>query len=226
MNIKISDLTIGKFIFPTNFVWWTKIENHQEIKEKYLKLIDEDCRLNGEFYRKKNKWSCTVTSSFFDKYPVSFLFDDYFLKHIVWDPMDKMLKDINEILPLRSADASEVTYMWYNKYDKGDWQEIHEHCGIPPKNYHRTKKIDADRNSFSGIYLMDLTEENKTFFHDKSNIQCFTSDGSITLSTENFEEGYVILFPSELSHYVNQCVNSRTTVSFNIATSYGDLPSS
>lgn len=216
----MGDLSSGKFLFPAHFVWWKKLKNHEEIKEKYLKLIDEDFKLNGDFYRENKTWSCDVTSSYFDSNMISPILDKYFMDNVVWNSVDEMLLDLSVSYNLPVPKYSNIASLWYNKYQPGDWQEMHDHaiCSLIEETDKKVKKIL--RPAFSGIYLLDLNEDNKTVFYSTNLVTCFSPDNSNSFTTQGIEEGCVILFPSELPHYVNRCVNSRTTVSFNIASNY------
>ena len=209
-----SDSVINYASFPSPFVWWSKVKNHSEIKSKYLPLIDVDFDLNRNVYDKNNTWACQVTSSFFNGSDTSPIFDTNFYNSVVWDCLDKMLEELSKKLYLPVPIESRISRIWYNKYDPGSWQEIHDHS--PCFNYGET---------FSGIYLLDLNESNGTVFYQQSKLRCFSQEYSHRIFTDHIEDGCVILFPSELAHYVKPSVNSRTTVSFNIASKYGDIPS-
>jgi len=206
------------FVFPAPFVWWKKLKDHETIKEKYLPLIEEDYNLNKDFYNSKNSWNCDVTTSFFEELKICPLFDDNFCNDVIWNPIDEMLADMTDRLDgIRMPIESKVKQLWYNRYQPGNWQEIHNH------------QVHFSMVSFSGIYLLDLNEENTTtFYTTQANYSCYSPDYNplCVFKTNHIPEGSIIIFPSELSHYVNPCVNSRTTISFNIVSNYGDLPSS
>lgn len=204
------------FIFPSNFVWWKKIENHLELKEKYLPLIKQDYELNKDVYKLKKTWDCEVTSSFFNQNLIIPFLKDDFIQSVIWNPMDEMLSHIIESVPqfpLIAPSESKIVEMWYNVYEKNNWQEIHSHSA----NFKGT-------SVFSGIYIMELNEKNGTTFCDKDAISCFSYHNIFTFVPENIEEGYVLLFPSELPHYVKPSLNNRTTISFNVTSNYADIP--
>lgn len=202
--------SISAYLFPMPFVWWTKIENHQEIKQKYMPLVNQDYELNRQTYKLKSLWSCSVTSSFFSDSLILSIFDNYFINTIVWNTIDKMFEEMNEKIYLPIPFNSELKHIWYNRYETGDWQEIHDHA--------------SEKISFSGIYLIDINEENSTTFYNNKTMNCFDLQCK-AFSTPHIEEGSVIWFPSELEHYVNPVKKERTTISFNIASEYGNLPS-
>jgi hypothetical protein len=200
--------------FPTKFVYWEKISDHQKIKEKYLKYINDDIEKNGYLYHKqiKERWHCKCISSFFSQegfFPE--IKKEEFHNLIVWNPMDNMLKEMKKIFNIPVPKQSRILKMWFNYYEPGEWQEIHEHSNnnLPTAS------------TYSGIYLMDLNEDNPTIFLDKHPIKCWAGTSVVhTFTTENIEEGSVIIFPSELLHYVNPCLNKRITISFYIDSTF------
>lgn len=199
------------FLFPTPFVWWTKLGCHQEIKEKYIPLISKDLETNQDYYKQQNSWNCQVTTSFFneDNYMLH-IFDREFLDKVVWDSVDKMLVDINERITLPVPKSSVLSHIWYNKYDNLNWQEIHNH---------------EKSSTYSGIYLISLEENNTTNFVYPQHLRCYTNETLYTLNTSNLDEGHVIIFPSELMHYVNPTLSqNRLTISFNINSDYEQHP--
>ena len=198
-------------IFPPNFVFSQKVENHQEIKEKYYSKILDDNEKNGEYYRQTSSWYCEVSSSFFkDDGKDNFLiFDDFFMNSVVWNnfkPFFKEMRTIVDDYPLPKK--SKISQIWYNFYNKGEYQDMHSHLG----------SVD-NTDTFSGIYLMHLEEPNKTTFRQEGIIPGYNSF-IYEYFTDNYEEGTVILFPSCLLHLVKPCDKNRVTVSFNIKCHY------
>lgn len=199
------------YIFPSNFVYWEKIPNHQKIKKTILNTIDDDIKKNEFFYREKLKenWKCKCISNFFNKDNNFYetLSNKDFIKSIIWNPIDNMLKEMRDTVNLPIPEHSEIVNLWFNRYGPGEWQEIHEHSPVMNKSF----------ITYSGIYLLDLNEKNPTIFFDKIPARCWGNECLWkNFSTEHMDEGTVIIFPAELLHYVNPCVNYRTTISFNI----------
>ena len=198
------------FLFPNPFVWWTKLDCHEEIKEKYIPLINKDIDINQKYYNQKNDWNCKITTSFFneDKFLLH-IFDEEFLNKVIWNSVDKMLAELTHKIYLPVPDSSIINHVWYNKYDDLNWQEIHNHENI------------GSPNQFSGIYLLSLEEQNTTCFVYQQHLKCYTSETLYTLNTSHLDEGHVIIFPCELMHYVNPSITkNRLTVSFNIDCNY------
>jgi len=196
------------FIFPPPFVWYTEISNHEEIKKKYLPLLNEEYLNKRDEYNEENYWDCSVTSSFHaPNYTSCTFLDDYFWSNVLWGPMDRMLDQVCGNLNIQPPINSRVSKVWWNKYKPGEWQEVHTH-----------KSEGSYAGVFSGIYLIESDEEDP--------VTSFVNNQTFVYSSpiQNYEtfkapvkEGCVILFPSEVMHYVNPCTNPRTTVSFNIS---------
>lgn len=198
-------------IFPPNFVFSQKVENHQEIKEKYYSRILDDNQKNGEIYKTNNNWYCKVSSSFFANDPQRnfLLFDEDFMKDVVWDNFRLFFKEMRKIVDdYNLPQRSDITEIWYNIYQKGEFQDMHSHLGP----FHGSC-------NFSGIYLIHLEEPNKTAFRQEGIIPGHSAF-IYEHFTEDLEEGTVILFPSSLLHLVKPCEKTRTTVSFNIICQY------
>ena len=199
------------YFFPSPFVWWTKIPDHEQIKQKYMPLILNDIDTNGSYYNQKNTWDCKVTSSFFneDVYSVH-IFDTAFHNKVIWDPLDQMITELNGSHSLPAPKSSSLLHVWYNKYEHLNWQEVHNHCPLD------------DHQTFSGIYILDLDSKNPTSFVRQQELRCFSTYSMQHLDTKNLSEGHVIIFPGELMHYVNPNLGeNRLTVSFNIVSNYG-----
>lgn len=182
--------------FPGPFIFYKEIDNHQEIKKKYLPIILEDIKLNKHKYKRKD-WNCDVYTSLGHK--IDFLFDDMITDNVIWKPFDECISNVHLT---KTPYESKICDLWYNYYTEGFFQECHVH----------------EFSSFSGIYILSLDEVNTTSFYNKS--QHYSSG---TYTTKSMKEGTVIIFPSDLVHYVNPVKKDRTTISFNIQTTFTNL---
>lgn len=192
--------------FPFNFIYWDKVSDHQEIKEKYLPLILE----TNSKVEKRNKWRCEVTTSYMNDDINNTLFDDHFIQTVVWKKFDEFLE--NKPPHISIPKESYIQNIWYNYYTPGQYQEIHQH--LSAHNIVTEKGLISQL--FSGIYLIDLQEKNKTVFYQPGPLPSMPTPESYTITTEHIEEGNVIFFPSSTPHYVLPCENPRVTISFNI----------
>lgn len=202
-------------IFPFNFVFWEPLDNHEEIKSVYLKKI----RDKEHLLTQPHTWKCDVKSSFDAEDINQEIFDDYFLKHVVWSSFDKLLE--TRPFDFDVPTSSSVLNIWFNTYKKGQYQEIHNHLGSGSTLMVLSDEIpETFFGLFSGIYIIDSKESNKTVFYQEGIIPCNRSKNGFKKTTEKVKEGSVILFPSGLSHYATPAEDSRTTISFNIVSKY------
>jgi hypothetical protein len=188
-------------IFPPQFVYYTEVENHLELKQKYLQSIQEDLKTNKFLYESKSSWTCNVASSFFgNKKKNLSMFGDDFYDEVIWHPLGKLKEELHQKVSLyKFPKKIQLTQVWYNSYDPGYYQEYHQHGTA----------------NFSGIYLIDLQEKNKTVFRQKLESSIML-DKYYSYNTKHLQEGMVIIFPSNLPHCVQPCENNRTSISFNL----------
>jgi uncharacterized protein (TIGR02466 family) len=192
------------------FVFWTKVKNHQEIKEELKNKILEESKdfkyYNSPLKERKiteNKWKCEVITSYFHRKDVKEFFTEEIITSIVETPLDELFENKN-LFPNKPQNII-LSEIWFNVYKPGYSQEIHAHGGA----------------SLSGIYLLELNEPNTTmFFNNGSGYNYKNSDMGSIFPTSHIEEGNVIFFPSELSHSVNKCTKDRITISFNLLFDY------
>lgn len=215
--------------FPSKFVFWTQIPDdvHQKIKSELVPKIQETYEKH-----KDNKPFVlgNATTSYSPQYKTTledneFLMDDYYQDNIIWKPFQKMIDENNkskEIFPI-SISKSIVSSGWYTAYNENDSFGPHGH-------YDKTITIDAEsedmfHSSFSFIYILnDENENNSTVFmvddiscvyHWKEHLEFHTSDH------KDIKEGTVIIFPSNLLHYVkSNKVAGRITLAYNISSSF------
>ena len=190
--------------FPSQFFFWTRVENHKEIKEQYFDRLKEHC----ENYRDKNdSWECDVSSSFFAKEDPAkhTVFDDHFYQSVVWSTFNECLDEVTGSGVLPHPENATIDDVWANLYRPGDFQEVHDHMG----------------SVWSGIYVMHLQELNTTMFQYHNTVQPYFNDiGTASIDTKHITEGNVIWFPSSLNHYVNPAKKERLTVAFNLQCEY------
>ena len=187
--------------FRSPFIFHTLIPNHEEIKRKYLPIIQSTLNANKSLYymdRKTSDWNSNVYTSF--QHELSFLRDSELMNSIVWGPVDELLEEAYEKNMFdRYPTSSSCNMIWFNYYEPGGFQEVHEHLSIRA-------------SFFSGIYLLHNEEPNTTAFSNFNPNPYLTE----TKTTQNFPEGTVMIFPTCLLHYVNPVSKPRYTISFNV----------
>ena len=186
------------FNFPSNFIFWTKIEEHEKLKNILLPKIYADTSKI-----KYDEDGASITN-YFEKENILHHLEQDLLNDIIWKPFKKMYDEPD--LKLRySPDNSTIQSIWYNLYDeKNCWHKTHTH----------------PTSTFSGIYLLHLNDKNKTTFYQFGHPMY-----ELEYDTKHIEEGSVIIFPSALPHSVIS-TDHKVSISFNIQcynNSYGSL---
>lgn len=197
-------------VWPSPFIFWTEVENHNEIKNNYLPKIKEKSleeqyhttpgkinRVEGE---QPSVWNCEVVTTYFHRKQLQDFFAEELVESIVKKPLLKLYDE--QKCPVQNRPKKHILKeIWFNFYKPGFYQEPHDHSGT----------------TFSGIYLLELNEPNNTIFtcHGTSR---YNYNQSLTsyYPTEHIKEGNVILFPSEFIHSVDICTEEKASISFNV----------
>jgi hypothetical protein len=209
------DSTGGICFFPSPFVFWRKPDDHEKIKENILPMIMEDIEKNGETYVKDSNWECDIISSF-HSYGENFgeinqkLIQNEDLVASIWDSYNEMLNTLKsqdriDDYNYESFASCQLYDIWYNKYNVGHYQDIHEHSPF----------------EFSGIYILDDPEYSNTYFFDHSAV--FKVEGKHIFGQQESKdfgigEGNMIIFPGALPHHVPMVKSEKITISFNFKT--------
>lgn len=202
--------TDNMVVWPSPFLFWTKVENHEELKKSLLPKIKEESKkeeyhtVPGKIHRmpgaEPGVWDCEVITSYFNMAGSKDLFTQDVTSLIVRDALRKFYADPHCPVPQKPK-KSILLDVWFNSYKPGYWQETHAHHG----------------STYSGIYILELNEENGTTFYDPIGTDYnYARAGKKIYTTEHIKEGNVLLFPSEFPHSVRKCSSERTTISFNV----------
>lgn len=204
--------------FPCHYVYWDTIVKHESLKSKILPKIynHKNVSLDTNPFN-----ACKVNTSI--EHDFKFL-DNEDINEIVWKSIGKMLHEINskynfKIVPKDSF----INGYWYNMYEKGDFQEHHNHS-----DEHIIKNGKKYYPCFSVIYILhDKNNTNSTVFKHESAFTPFTPmfdntrevlDTSII---KEIKEGSVIIFSSHLDHLVKPTtITGRVTIAFNIFSTF------
>lgn len=186
--------------FPSNFVFYTKVRNHEQLKKKLLPQI----YANESSITYKGEYQDSITN-YFEENNILLDMEEEIYHNVVWDPFNEMLEDPNLNIVHRPQE-SKLQSMWYNVYRDGKcWHKTHTHPS----------------STFSGIYLLHLEGENGTVFTQLGH-QLF----EMSYNTKNNVEGEVIIFPSSLPHSVVSFGTHKVSISFNIMSrneKYGNI---
>jgi uncharacterized protein (TIGR02466 family) len=191
-------------LFPGPFLYIEEIENHIDIKN-YLMPYIESSESNQH---KCNDHYAKVRTSYFENSKMNeeglkdsfseFISKSKFLDDIVWNPLDKCLSELPFVVDHKPK-KSTIDNFWFNYFERGGYHSTHVHIG----------------SFISGIYILHLEEENPTIFlGNNNNINYYTFE----YSTNKVVEGSVLLFPSQMLHFVREVNTKRVTISFNIST--------
>ena len=198
------------FKFPCHYVYWGQVKDHENIKSKLLPIINS--------LISKNKYTnpfkaCTMTTNFSK---MSDFMDRETMDKIIGTHLEEMVSETNCFPILKPLDAI-VTEYWFNVYQKGDFQEMHNHRCLPLlKN---GKRYD---NIFSIVYILNSEEDNSTIFKlmgtDTPYFPMMKDCDFYTGGIEEIKEGTLLIFSSQLNHFVRPIEKSgRITIAFNVA---------
>ena len=198
------------FKFPCHYVHWGQVKDHENIKSKLLPIINS--------LISKNKYTnpfkaCTMTTNFSK---MSDFMDRETMDKIIGTHLEEMVSETNCFPILKPLDAI-VTEYWFNVYQKGDFQEMHNHRCLPLlKN---GKRYD---NIFSIVYILNSEEDNSTIFKlmgtDTPYFPMMKDCDFYTGGIEEIKEGTLLIFSSQLNHFVVPVkTNGRITIAFNVA---------
>jgi|TARA_R110000782_G_scaffold27030_1_gene68756 hypothetical protein len=194
------------FKFPDEYVYWTEIEDHIRVKRELLPII-LDIVKNGRLENPFKK--CTMKTTISEDYK---LLNPEQVGKVVFEPITKMISEMKDPF-FKKIDMNNicVTTQWFNMYEKGDFQELHEHLvnGKPQSMIIDGKKFEG---IFSIVYIL----------HDKSmeSSLVFTDDEVMfdTSNHKDIHEGCVLIFPTSLKHEVKPVtIPGRITFAFNVA---------
>lgn len=194
------------FKFPNEYVFWTGIDEHTRMKRALLPVV-LDIVKNGCLENPFKK--CTMKTTITQKYK---LLNQEQIHKVVFEPMMKMISEIDDPFYKKlNMNNVCVTTQWFNIYEKGDFQELHEHLVNGKPQY---MIIDGKRceEIFSVVYILhDKSIENSLVFRE--------SDTVFDTSTQkDIHEGCVLIFPSSLRHEVKPIeIPGRITFAFNVA---------
>jgi len=214
---------MSSFIFSPQYIYWDNVKDHESIKEKLLPTIYKikENELNGDH----NPFElCSLVSSLYNKdhdktnHINMFLHDPSIVDKVVWNTVDKCLKHLREkcMIEVPVPQNSILSEAWFNIYNKGDHQEMHDHISVPIKHNNRMYYT-----TYSLIYILkDESEESSVVFRECLNkdlmgykqVEIFD-----TSKVPDIKEGTVLVFPSNLLHTVTPCIKpGRITIAYNV----------
>ena len=200
------------FKFPCHYVYWGQVKDHENIKSKLLPIINS---LIAENKYKNPFKACTMTTNF--SKATDFI-DNETKDKIVSENLLKMISETNCFTSIKISDAA-ITDYWFNVYEKGEFQEMHQHLALPivtnGKRYDQTVSmvyiLNSDEEENSTIFKL-MTDTNIPFHPLMQPVEFDTS------KVDDIKEGTVLIFSNQLNHSVRPIKKSgRTTIAFNVA---------
>jgi len=198
--------------FPCHCVYWTQVKDHENIKSNLVPIIHNLITENN--YDNPFKKDCTMTTNFSEK--TDFL-DNEMKEKIIWKCLVEMISETN-CFPEKNPTEIVISEYWFNVYEKGDFQEMHNHRCLPMlKN---GKRYDQ---TFSMVYILNSEEEDNSIIFKLTGTtipyvpmlqECEFDTGSV----KEIKEGTVLIFSNQLNHFVRPIKKSgRITIAFNVA---------
>ena len=139
--------------------------------------------------------------------PNDFLLNCKLLTDSVWKAYDQLLDEPFILNAYQNKRPNHSTLqIWFNIYEVGDYQEIHNHVG------------DMD-SRYSFIYVLHNESDTGVCFRSSNpNELTYSEVNTIHSKHVGVEEGTLIIFPSFVDHYVLPATGNRVTISGNIHT--------
>ena len=201
------------FKFPCHYVHWGQVKDHDNIKSKLLPIIHNLISKNNFVNPFK---ACSVNTNISKQ--KDFL-DNETMDKIVTENLLKMISETN-CFPEKKPTETLITQYWFNVYEKGDFQEMHQHNNLP-------RVIDGKRydDIFSMIYILHEEESTPVLFRvDDIEIPFYPMKRTVEFQTsrvDEIKEGTILIFSSHLKHTVIPVKQSgRTTIAFNVMCSF------
>jgi Rps23 Pro-64 3,4-dihydroxylase Tpa1-like proline 4-hydroxylase len=207
-----------------DYIWKSKLDNNfvEEYKNEFNSRIIDNNSITTDSWD-----NCSVRSSFFNNELVlnclSVDFNGIFSKKIL-DEMKFFFTELEKLDENRNRIDVEliISKIWYNKYNYGDFQEIHDHSG----------QGDGMRSFYSFVYIFKSTNKKSdaklvfdnprgSFFRNMAISEIVKISNYDSKYIPGLNEGELIIFPSHMKHYVSCHKNkddNRITISGNIST--------
>ena len=139
-----------------------------------------------------------MTTNFSEK--TDFL-DNEMKDKIIWKCLQEMVSETN-CFTFQEIMNAKITEYWFSVYEKGDFQEMHQHRTLPA-----LKNGKMYYSTFSMVYILNSNEEeNSTVFSlTDSNIPYYPMVKNFDFHTgdvKEIKEGTLLIFSNQLNHYV------------------------
>lgn len=180
-------------------VYITKMTGHEKYKEQFYPYLDKD-----EYFWQLGDWDCVCSTTIGNPKNTELPWQD-----ISVECVEHVQRFLSIFKPKK--DFGVMCDSWLNRYEYNQGQEQHNHVS------HNTH--------FSCAYMLKTPEKSGKFVFSDKNQDFYSSIGLYRYCDDvpgrtNYpkqDEGTLIIFPSNLDHYVtqNQSNQIRATISMN-----------
>ena len=204
------DINLGIYVFPTPYVFNFEVKNHKQIKQQLLPIILKAAEENKD----NPSYSINPSPLITNRNDMSNqLYNQELYDSIVWQPIDsffRIIKSPDSPIDLIGDNPlnSTIDSVWWNVFQPEAYTELH----------HRGQGL------ISGIYILELNEDNTTSFYTPDHHQYGLNAERTHHKLDYVSEGTVLLFPSSLLHYSSPCSKRMVTISFNVETTFDESP--
>tara|TARA_B110000444_G_C18743837_1_gene549287 strand:+ start:313 stop:963 length:651 start_codon:yes stop_codon:yes gene_type:complete len=213
---------MGIFYFPSNFVYWRKLPNHENIKKTILNFIDDNPQILESYsavFNGKSSYNNTAIYDFFSK-------NDDIIKSVIMDSLDEAVHELNsnDTSLKTNIDSWMINSIWCSKYDEKSVVSCHNHEGGGETTTYVNNK--PFKLAFSIIYVVnDTNASNQTEFIQTTShgVSAYMNSETRFKTSEikDIGEGSVLVFPTNLYHLVNPVLESgRVIISANISSHF------
>ena len=173
-------------------------EDQQETKEMFSDSLN-----NEDNFQQPKGWSCNIRTSWMHENNTKELWNGW-LKNLK-PTMDRFVAEVGT-----KCDVDIIMdNRWANKYDIGNYQEVHDHS-------------DSMRTNISMVYFYEIDEDDVGFrFYNKehSTIRLLGIDEVLNTPDEQLtipkvKKGDVLMFPSHYLHLVTPYKGTNTRITF------------
>ena len=173
-------------------------EDQQKTRELFSDFVNND-----DNFGQPRGWSCNVKSSWGRENNTKELWHSW-LKNLK-PTMDRFV----EVVGTKCDVDIIMDNSWANKYDIGDYQEVHDHS-------------DSMRTNISMVYFYDIDDDDVGFrFYNRehSTIKLLGIDEVLNTPDEQLtipkvKDGDILMFPSHYLHLVSPHKGSKTRITF------------
>jgi|TARA_R110000851_G_scaffold90126_2_gene196623 hypothetical protein len=189
-------------IWPT-WIYSTVVKNHSEIYNKFLPYLNDETNFDKPW--SQGSCSSTIRNSNNDSMPWKVWFDS------VTPCIEEHLGSLEPTMPfiMRSDE------FWVNLYNKGDFQEAHEHA-FPGRSISAIYVMESDEDIQGGDLVFECPNFNVVKF---SGLNRLFNKWQYQHVMPKLTPGTLILFPSWVTHYVLplQSDKRRITIAANFS---------